>query len=419
VPAAAHAAVLTVTVTDPMDNGYVTVFPCGATMPLASNVNVSRGETVPNLVTAALGADGRVCIYASIATNLVVDLSGYYDANGVGFAVTSPARVVDTRQGSGQVTAGTVFRVSLAGLAGVPLSGATAVALNITATRPARSGFVSAYPCGQPVPTVSSVNFTAGHDAADAAIVGLGSAGDVCMVPTQAGYVTVYPCDQAVPATSTVNFVAGQTVANAAATSVDSHGSVCVNSSATTHVIIDLDGTSTALRAAASAGTGANAALAWARTQIGAPYAALNPYRFGDSIYGKPWDCPGGAPVCTKVDMHGTARTIEAGAFAYDCSGLVVAAWLRAGVDLVKKNAAWTDTMYTNLPHVSRAQALPGDLVLYGPTSDPTDGTITSHVGLYLDDGHLLESGGGCANDLGVCIGSIDWTRVVAVARPN
>jgi cell wall-associated NlpC family hydrolase len=39
--------------------------------------------------------------------------------------------------------------------------------------------------------------------------------------------------------------------------------------------------------------------------------------------------------------MFGVARTVPVGSYVYDCSGLVVAAWLRGGVDLVKRNAGW------------------------------------------------------------------------------
>ncbi|MGO9301335.1 MAG: hypothetical protein ACLQEG_13500, partial [Acidimicrobiales bacterium] len=52
VPATASTAVLNVTVTNPTDAGFLTVFPEGETpMPTVSNLNFSSGETVANLVT--------------------------------------------------------------------------------------------------------------------------------------------------------------------------------------------------------------------------------------------------------------------------------------------------------------------------------------------------------------------------------
>ena len=52
VPADASAVSLNVTVTDPSDNGFVTVYPCGD-RPLSSNVNFAAGQTVPNACCAS------------------------------------------------------------------------------------------------------------------------------------------------------------------------------------------------------------------------------------------------------------------------------------------------------------------------------------------------------------------------------
>ncbi len=66
VPATASTAVLNVTVTNPTDAGFLTVFPEGETpMPTVSNLNFSSGETVANLVTVPLSATGGVTIYNS------------------------------------------------------------------------------------------------------------------------------------------------------------------------------------------------------------------------------------------------------------------------------------------------------------------------------------------------------------------
>ena len=71
---------LNVTVTGPTGTGYVTVYDDGATLPLASNLNFVAGQTVPNLVIARVGANGKVALYnGSAATiQLIADVSGYY-----------------------------------------------------------------------------------------------------------------------------------------------------------------------------------------------------------------------------------------------------------------------------------------------------------------------------------------------------
>lgn len=78
VPVDASAVVLNVTVTDPAAAGFVTVFPCGVVQPTASNLNFVAGSTVPNAVIAKVGDGGKVCLFSSQATQLIVDVNGYF-----------------------------------------------------------------------------------------------------------------------------------------------------------------------------------------------------------------------------------------------------------------------------------------------------------------------------------------------------
>jgi hypothetical protein len=59
--------------------GYLTVYPCGVTRPLASNVNYVAGQVVPNAVLVKVGTAGKVCIFSLAATDIVVDVNGYVD----------------------------------------------------------------------------------------------------------------------------------------------------------------------------------------------------------------------------------------------------------------------------------------------------------------------------------------------------
>ena len=105
VPAAGvSAVVLNVTATEPSATTFVTVFPSGAARPMASNLNVERGQTVPNLVVAKVGGDGRVAIFNHQgSTHVVADVVGYFatDAGSNDGVLTalSPARVLDTACG--------------------------------------------------------------------------------------------------------------------------------------------------------------------------------------------------------------------------------------------------------------------------------------------------------------------------------
>ncbi len=83
VPAAgASAVILNVTAVDPAGIGFVTVWPAGQARPLASNLNFLTGGTVPNLVVAKLGADGKVSIYngSESTVHLIADVAGWYGA---------------------------------------------------------------------------------------------------------------------------------------------------------------------------------------------------------------------------------------------------------------------------------------------------------------------------------------------------
>jgi PKD repeat protein len=78
VPGDATAVILNVTGTEIAGPTYITVFPTGEGLPLASNLNLVPGDTVPNLVIAKVGAGGRVTLYNSLAsTQLIADVVGY------------------------------------------------------------------------------------------------------------------------------------------------------------------------------------------------------------------------------------------------------------------------------------------------------------------------------------------------------
>jgi hypothetical protein len=73
------AVVLNVTVTDTTGSSFLTVWPTGVSRPVASNLNWTAGETVPNLVVVQVGAGGKVSLYnLAGTTNVVADVVGYY-----------------------------------------------------------------------------------------------------------------------------------------------------------------------------------------------------------------------------------------------------------------------------------------------------------------------------------------------------
>jgi hypothetical protein len=189
VPAAGvTAVVLNVTATDTTAASYVTVYPDGQSRPTASNLNFTAGETIPNLVVVPVGADGKVDFYNHVgSTDLVADLSGYYTAAGAGYIPLGPVRVLDTRDGTGAPQApvgpGGTISLQVEGVAGVPATGVTAVVLNVTATNPTASSYVTVYPAGQTQPSsgpnASNLNFTAGETIPNLVVVPVGTDGAV------------------------------------------------------------------------------------------------------------------------------------------------------------------------------------------------------------------------------------------------
>ena len=70
---------LNVTVTNPSAGSYLTIYPTGAGQPPTSDLNVTPGVTVTNLVIAALGADGKVVVFnAAGYADLIIDVEGWY-----------------------------------------------------------------------------------------------------------------------------------------------------------------------------------------------------------------------------------------------------------------------------------------------------------------------------------------------------
>lgn len=80
VPPTATGVMMSLTVTEPTEDGYLTVFPGDEALPLASNVNFVAGQTVPNLVVADLGADGTISIFNYAGTtSVIVDVLGWFE----------------------------------------------------------------------------------------------------------------------------------------------------------------------------------------------------------------------------------------------------------------------------------------------------------------------------------------------------
>lgn len=182
--ASVSAVVLNVTATEASaPDSFVTVYPGGA-RPLASNLNVVAGETVPNLVVARV-SEGRVKLYNNAGSvHLVADVQGWYGTGAAsGYLSTSPVRVLDTRAGTGsavgKVGAGGTIQLKVAGANGVP-AGARGVVLNVTVTdHIGPESYLTVYPAGGVRPLASNLNFYSGRTRANLVFARVGDNGTV------------------------------------------------------------------------------------------------------------------------------------------------------------------------------------------------------------------------------------------------
>ena len=74
------AAVMNVTVTQPQAGGDIRAYPSSASLPTASNLNFTAGETVPNLVMVATSGGFGISLYNDSVgkTQLIADVFGYF-----------------------------------------------------------------------------------------------------------------------------------------------------------------------------------------------------------------------------------------------------------------------------------------------------------------------------------------------------
>ena len=326
VPAGAGAVSANFTIVGQQGGGYLTVWNCGAVRPVVSTVNFSSGEVAPNAATVPLDSGGRLCVFSTTNTELVIDVNGYYGSAGAAkFTPIAPVRLMDSREGlgtPGRLGAGATVELQIGGTNGVP-NGVSAVTLNVTSVNAGNLGYVTVYDCGGERPVVSNLNPTPGRARPNLVVTPVSAAGKVCLftsnptdlvvdvtgylssgslrrftpsdpfrfvdtrdrvrselnsgtggsqvqagqtlvvpiagvrgVPSDAkavslnltvtdavgaGYITAWPCG-AQPVVSTANYEAQTPVSNGAQLPLSTDGALCIFSNQTAHVVLDVNG---------------------------------------------------------------------------------------------------------------------------------------------------------------------------------
>lgn len=144
--------------------------PVGGAVPLASSLNVVRGETRPNAVVATVGRDGSVRLRNGAGTvHLVVDLAGWFAPTGDGWDISWPqcetAGATTSRLPTGGAfsvvgltrgvpfTDNECFAAQWAWASGLPGEPAVYVNVNAPGPRDSADGRIWAEVCGTGTPT--------------------------------------------------------------------------------------------------------------------------------------------------------------------------------------------------------------------------------------------------------------------------
>ena len=100
----------------------------------------------------------------------------------IDYRAVTPARLLDTRstgatiddqfEAGGQRAAGSTLQLAVAGRGGTPADAAS-VTLSIAAVSPSAVGYITVWPCAEPQPLASSINYVAGQNIANELMAGL------------------------------------------------------------------------------------------------------------------------------------------------------------------------------------------------------------------------------------------------------
>lgn len=194
VPTDAEAVNLNVSAAQASGVGFVTVYPCDADQPTASNLNYTSSGAASAAAFATLSAAGTVCLFTSASAHLIVDVNGFVPDDG-SVSPLVPARLLDSRptgetidgvsQRLGRVGANSTTTLKVTGRGGVAPD-ADAVVVNATAIKPSTGAFLTVYPCDQDQPSASSLNAAAGSIVNNLVVAKVSAAGTICVFSSAA-----------------------------------------------------------------------------------------------------------------------------------------------------------------------------------------------------------------------------------------
>jgi hypothetical protein len=159
---------------------YLTVWgtsPNSPEPPITSTLNAPSNDPVANAAIVSMDASntGSVSVFASNTTDLLIDITGYFTTttiapSGLSLYETAPCRVLDTRLTTGVFNGEITVPFTASGSCSVPAS-AKAYVTNATVVPPSGLGYLTLWPDGTAIPTVSTLNAYDGSVTSNMAIV--------------------------------------------------------------------------------------------------------------------------------------------------------------------------------------------------------------------------------------------------------
>jgi pseudomonalisin len=196
IPATAQAYSVNMTAVPPGVLGFLTTWPAGLPQPLVSTLNAPPGVVTANAAIVPAGVSGAISVFASQATNLVIDINGYFAPPGAGsldFFTTTPCRILDTRwptgpMGGPMMGAGESRSFPIPSSAcGIPAT-AKAYSMNATAVPASILSFLTLWGSGGSKPLAATLNAGDGAVTGNAALVPAGALGAVTAFTTHASH---------------------------------------------------------------------------------------------------------------------------------------------------------------------------------------------------------------------------------------
>lgn len=209
IPAGARALVGNATTVNPQNGGYLTLYPADAAQPLVASSNFTAGQIMNAPFTVGLAPGGFFNIFTTTATDLVIDVQGYYsadanDVNGAGLLfnpLPAPVRLLETR-----------------------------------------AGFTGCYTPGAPLATATPYTQAATSACVNIPATARGIIGNATVVNAQAGYLTFWPSNAAQPLVATSNYQSGQIFNRHFTVGLGMDGAFKLFASAQTDLVIDVTG---------------------------------------------------------------------------------------------------------------------------------------------------------------------------------